>query len=210
MVRTWLREGVHQFQFPYVGYDNNIGTASIDLIIGSKTSVNWNSGFLFTVLVTQPGYDGPQLEHFIENICTGIKTWLEQHLSEKIDPETIRWFQLLPPEEQSLVVKRVTMKWEAKGGFYHSAEWEEMSPVDNSIEVYCLGKEADASAVNSADRNLAIQSMLNTIKKMDSEETKRPLFVDLWDKPGDRTGFLVRPKGQGRSFLELLLNQKAN
>lgn len=125
MVTVWLNKGIHEFSFPFVGYANNVRTANVKVIIGSDVSINKDSGFLFSVVITQD-QEGPHLEHFIENICTQLKHWLEAHLTEEIRPELIRWYQVLPYYNNA-VWKLVSMDWNGKS--FHSAKWKELQPL---------------------------------------------------------------------------------
>jgi|GEM_PF-1791705 len=131
MIDTWLNEGIYEFKFPYVGYYNDMGTCSIELHAGRKTGLNVNTPYQFTAIITQESTGAPALEHFIENITTHLKTWIEAHLTHEINPDAICWYQVLPYYNNG-IWKKVTMQWSTKHKCFHDPKWEEMNPKTTS------------------------------------------------------------------------------
>ena len=127
MIKTYIKEGIHHFNFPFLGYVGDFGMCSIELHAGKNTGLNSISNKMFTVIVTQASEHAPALEHFIENITTDIKAWLEAHLSQAIDPKEIIWYQVLPYYNNG-IWKLVQMEWSNKQKCYHEPVWTEIDP----------------------------------------------------------------------------------
>lgn len=133
MIETYLKEGIHNFNFPFVGYrGENIGNCSIELHLGAATGINPERGIEISVIITQQNENAPALEHFIENVCTHLKTWLEAHTGTTIETNTINWYQVLPYYNNG-IWKKVDMEWDAKNKFYHTARWRELQPLRSVV-----------------------------------------------------------------------------
>jgi len=129
MIETNLRDGIHNFNFPFVGYHAvGIGNCEIELHLGEGTGINARTGCFISVILTQQKVNAPALEHFIENICTHLKIWIEAHTRQLFAPDEIDWYQVLPYYNNG-IWKKVSMQWNAKGKFYHTAEWETLEPL---------------------------------------------------------------------------------
>ncbi|MFZ1806377.1 MAG: hypothetical protein WAU36_04100 [Cyclobacteriaceae bacterium] len=128
MIDTFIKEGIHSFNFPYVGYHGeSIGSCVFEVHFGARTGINVHTHSELTIFVSQEEDGAHGLEHFIENICTHFKTWLSPHIQIDIDPRKIVWYQVLP-YYNDWSWKKVTMQWDTKLSCYHTATWEVVSP----------------------------------------------------------------------------------
>lgn len=129
MVETFLGDGIHSFNFPFVGYRGEcIGNCAVELHLGEEAGINPRTGSLISVVVTQENENAPALEHFIENICTHLKIWIEAHTGQSIEADIIDWYQVLPYYNNG-IWKKVEMQWNPKGKYYHTATWKELEPL---------------------------------------------------------------------------------
>lgn len=132
-----IHEGIHEFSFPYVGnYSAGIGNCHVKLIYGEMESINKDSPYGATFIVTQ-SETVPPLEHFIEVVCSDINRWVEGHLDHRLNVDNIRWIQVLP-YYQNGIWKQVTFDFDPKSNSFRNPKWEEMEPLINSLPVIDL------------------------------------------------------------------------
>lgn len=132
MVQAKMKDGIHTFGFPLVGYshDGEITTCSVELHLGHLVGHNIGTNSIMTCIIKQEEYP-PALEHFIESVCSDLLQFISKYSGKEITPESVCWYQELSYYNNG-IWKRVTMKWSKDENCYHSPIWTELEPLKYS------------------------------------------------------------------------------